>query len=87
MNQIDFGNLTQASSLKKLTGVHFDLEYLLKQLATTVEKNIYDKKDWSIEAIFVEYYTHLFRLEKASTFEFPDGRRKTATSKGYNKKF
>ena len=77
VNQTDFGNLTQASSLKKLTGVHFDLEYLLKQLATTVEKNIYDKKDWSIKTILAEYYTHLFRLEKASTFEFLDGRRKT----------
>ncbi|SHI33781.1 BirA family transcriptional regulator, biotin operon repressor / biotin-[acetyl-CoA-carboxylase] ligase [Mesonia phycicola] len=85
VNQQDFEDLAKASSLKKLTGVHFDLEYLLKQLVNTIEKNIYDKKDWAIEAILEEYYKSLFRLEKPSTFEFPTGIRKTGIIKKVSK--
>jgi len=77
VNQQIFENLPQASSLKLLTGIHFDLEHLLKQLTSTIEKNIYDKKDWKLDAILNEYYSHLFRLNKASTFEFQNGKRKT----------
>ena len=81
VNQLEFENLPQAASLKKLTGVHFELDYLLKLLVNTIEKNIYAKKDWKIEAILNEYYVHLFRLNKASTFEFPNGQRKTGIIK------
>jgi BirA family biotin operon repressor/biotin-[acetyl-CoA-carboxylase] ligase len=77
VNQQFFENLPLASSLKLLTGIHFDLEHLLKQLTSTIEKNIYNKKDWKIDAILKHYYSHLFRLHKASTFEFPNGERKT----------
>jgi len=77
VNQHIFENLPLASSLKLLTGIHFDLEHLLKQLISTIEKNIYDKKDWKLDAILNEYYSHLFRLNKASTFEFQNGERKT----------
>ncbi|MBW2961742.1 biotin--[acetyl-CoA-carboxylase] ligase [Mesonia aestuariivivens] len=76
VNQTDFGSLWQASSLKKLTGIHFDLNHLLEQLVETIEKNIYLKKEWSLEVILNEYYEYLFRIEKPSTFEFPNGERK-----------
>ncbi len=85
VNQLEFENLPQAASLKKLTGVHFDLDYLLKLLVNTIEKNIYEKKDWKIEAVLNEYYSHLFRLNKASTFEFPHGERKTGIIKKVSK--
>lgn len=81
VNQINFDALYRASSLKKLTGVHYDLDSVLKQLVQQIENDIYEFLAFSHEAILEKYHKHLFRIEKASTFQFPNGERTTGIIK------
>ncbi|MFI1745475.1 biotin--[acetyl-CoA-carboxylase] ligase [Thalassobellus sediminis] len=72
-NQTEFKNLPKASSLKKITGVHYNLDEILqlvlkytKEYSSLLEQGKYD---------FVknEYETNLFRKNKPSTFKNAEG--------------
>lgn len=73
VNQTKFENLPKATSLKNITGVHYNLDEILqliikytKEYSSLLEHEKYD---------FVknEYETNLFRKNKPSTFKDADG--------------
>ncbi|MFD2433320.1 biotin--[acetyl-CoA-carboxylase] ligase [Mesonia maritima] len=72
VNQQNFENLPQASSLKRKTGIEYDINYVLKIIVAEVEKEVLENISRAISEIIERYKTYLFRLEKPSTFEFPD---------------
>lgn len=73
VNQTEFDGLRQASSLKNLSGKTYDREHVLDKIVAEIEQKIYAMKDRSIQHILEEYRQFLFRFEKPSTFEFPNG--------------
>lgn len=81
VNQINIDSAYRASSLKELTGVHYDLDNVLKQLVRQLEKDMYELLPYSHETILEMYHKHLFRIEKPSTFQFPNGERTTGIIK------
>lgn len=85
VNQVDFNKMFKASSLKELTGVHYDLDYLLQNLVQHIEKDVYEFLPYSYDFILEKYHQHLFRFEKPSTFEFPNGERTTGIIKKVSK--
>lgn len=85
VNQENFDKMYRASSLKQLTGIHYDLDYVLKKLVKQIEDDIYEFLPYSIEAILEKYHENLFRIGKASTFEFPNGERTTGIIKKVSK--
>jgi len=74
VNQTNFGDLLQASSLKNVSGQVFDLDEVLKAVTDRLEHNfklLTDKKAYSdLKAC---YESHLFRKNKPSTFKNAEG--------------
>lgn len=64
-NQIQFKNLDHATSMKTSTGVHYDLEELLKQLAVLLEYRLAEMEDVNFHE---EYERVLFRHQVQSNF-------------------
>ncbi|WP_121666425.1 biotin--[acetyl-CoA-carboxylase] ligase [Mesonia aquimarina] len=85
VNQTNFSGLAQASSLKLQTGIDYDLDYLLKTVVEEVEKEVLSAIKLPIEEIIKRYKTYLFRLEKPSMFEFPDGKQEPGIIKNISK--
>lgn len=70
VNQTDFDNLPQASSLINITGRIFSLEELLeKTLANLKSKFLELKENHAFEELKKSYTNALFRLNKPSTFK------------------
>ncbi|WP_397363492.1 biotin--[acetyl-CoA-carboxylase] ligase [Olleya sp. R77988] len=72
VNQVQFSDLPQASSLKKITGVNYDLDEvmhtILKELKIAFE--ILENQTKDVKSIYESY---LFRKEKPSTFKNDEG--------------
>lgn len=77
VNQTNFGNFSQASSLKSITGKDYGVQDLMETIAEKVETEVLAKLNLSLSTILKEYQTHLFRWQKVSTFQFPNGEQKT----------
>ena len=73
VNQTDFDQLPKASSLKKLTGIHYDLDELLASILKNLEFyfDVYAEK--GDEILFELYNSVLYRKEKPSTFKTAEG--------------
>lgn len=73
VNQTDFEQLPKASSLKKQTGIHYDLDELLAMILKNLVLyfNTYTEK--GKEFLFELYNNILFRKEKPSTFKTAEG--------------
>jgi BirA family biotin operon repressor/biotin-[acetyl-CoA-carboxylase] ligase len=70
VNQTDFDNLPQASSLINITGRIFSLEELLERtLANLKSKFLELKENHAFEELKKSYTNALFRLNKPSTFK------------------
>lgn len=69
VNQTAFNNLQNASSLKKKTGVHFDLDEVMFQIAGQLKKYSKLITERSFETLKTEYESLLFRKNKPSTFK------------------
>ncbi|MDX1469994.1 MAG: biotin--[acetyl-CoA-carboxylase] ligase [Flavobacteriaceae bacterium] len=65
VNQENFPGLPQASSMKSLTGKHFDLDAVLITILKEIEQNFTDTDTEYIRSLYIKY---LFRLNKPSTF-------------------
>ncbi|GAA4963191.1 biotin--[acetyl-CoA-carboxylase] ligase [Algibacter aquimarinus] len=85
VNQTNFEHLPKASSLKNITGIHYDLDEILhlilkytKEYSSLLEHEKYD---------FVknEYENNLFRKNKPSTFRDADGNLFSGFVKGVTK--
>ncbi|MFK7748352.1 MAG: biotin--[acetyl-CoA-carboxylase] ligase [Kordia sp.] len=73
VNQTNFAENLNASSLKKTTGIHFDLDEVLFQIAAQLEKYADLITERSFEPLKLEYESLLFRKDKPSTFQNKKG--------------
>ncbi len=83
VNQTEFIDLPKAGSLKKLTGITYDLDELLQAIIENLERIILQLKSSSVSLkILQEYENVLFRKDVASTFQLNDGKLITGVIKG-----
>lgn len=75
VNQIFFNDLPNVSSLQKIMGHPFDLEEVLLLICQELEVSLKSLSPTRFETMLDEYHTHLFRKDKPSTFEYPNGER------------
>jgi len=68
VNQSSFGPDLRATSIKNETGVHFDLQEILKLLVEQFHHYTSLLLDGALEKIKEDYEYHLFKRGKASTF-------------------
>lgn len=73
VNQQDFGVLPKATSLKNLTGRHYDLQELLVKVSEEILFNLKDLSLKKQEEILSIYHQNLFRKDKPSTFKSSQG--------------
>ncbi|MEM6722365.1 MAG: biotin--[acetyl-CoA-carboxylase] ligase [Bacteroidota bacterium] len=74
VNQTDFDIHFNASSLKNITGVHFDLDEVMFHIAAQLKKYATLVTDRAFETLKMEYESLLFRKDKPSTFKDTDGK-------------
>lgn len=73
VNQIDFGELKQASSLKQIAQRTFDVDIILKKLLKTLEKRLQTLSEYNQHSVLEEYASKMFRKDKVSTFQEESG--------------
>ena len=73
VNQTDFEENLNATSLKKITGIHFDLDEVMFHIAAQLKKYAILITDSSFVELKTEYESLLFRKDKPSTFKTPNG--------------
>lgn len=74
VNQLNFETALQATSLKKITGVDFQLEEVLLGICVSVKHNIATLKDNESE-IWQRYHNYLHRKGVPTAFERTNGNR------------
>ncbi len=82
VNETDFPNLPQASSMKLETGKTFLLEEVLDTILKNVFKNLKNLPAADFSEMKRTYENNLFRKEKVSVFETPERLRFNAIIKG-----
>ena len=73
INQVHFPDLPKAASLKNLTGTIFSTEEVLSIVLEQLENMIIANDNSFFEKVHKDYEAHLFRKNKASTFQLKDG--------------
>ena len=73
VNQTEFNNLPKASSLKVITGIHYNLDEILQGIIEHTMHYSSLLQDEKYEAVKNEYETNLFRKNKPSTFKNTEG--------------
>ena len=68
VNQTEFKDLPQAFSLKKITGIHYNLDELLLGIITNLKAYLKILKQQELKYLKTEYEGYLFRKGKPSTF-------------------
>ena len=68
VNQTDFGELTNASSLKLATGKDYNLDELLSGLLSHLELRLKSLEKLNFQEIIQQYETVLFRMESKAAF-------------------
>ena len=75
VNQVFFNDLPNVSSLQRIMGHPFDLEEVLLLICQELEVSLKSLSPTRFETMLDEYHTYLFRKDKPSTFEYPNGER------------
>lgn len=75
VNQTNFDHLSQASSLCLLSNQILDKDSLMMAILKEIEHGVMTLCEGKSEVIWKEYKQLLFRKDKVSTFELPDGKR------------
>lgn len=73
VNQTKFENLLKASSLKKITGVHYNLDEILQLILKYTKEYSSLLQHEKYDFVKNEYETNLFRKNKPSTFKDAEG--------------
>lgn len=73
VNQTDFPENPKATSLRCLTGLAYDLEILLQALLQNLKKGLEKLEMGNLDTLFMEYHSHLFKKDIASTFKKGNG--------------
>ena len=84
VNQDTFKNLPNATSIKKIKGVAFNIDELLNDLANNIKKQFIDFNQSKIDLIFRQYEDVLYRINIPSTFKNSEGDVFTGFIKGVN---
>ncbi|MEL4307896.1 biotin--[acetyl-CoA-carboxylase] ligase [Joostella sp. CR20] len=73
LNQTDFQQVTNASSLKKITGVFYQKEEVLQKIVEEIQKYEAWVANRKLLQIKENFEQHLFRRDKPSTFKLKNG--------------
>ncbi len=73
VNQVNFSNLPQASSLLNVTGISYDLDELLQSILKELEILFDLVESNHFKTIKTTYESYLFRKDKPSTFKNEEG--------------
>ena len=73
VNQTEFVNLPLASSLKRITGITYNLDELLLAIITNLKDYFFLLANGDFEILMREYKVHLFRKNKPSSFKDAEG--------------
>jgi BirA family biotin operon repressor/biotin-[acetyl-CoA-carboxylase] ligase len=82
VNETLFLNLPQATSMRLTTGREFNLEEVFNTVITEVMQQLNDFANHNLPNLKEKYEEILFRIEKVSSFERPDGSRFNGIIKG-----
>ncbi len=85
VNQTEFKNLPKASSLKNITGIHYDLDEILQAIIKYTMHYSMLLQEEQYEAVKYEYESNLFRKNKPSTFKNTEGELFSGFVKGVTK--
>ena len=85
VNQTEFENLPHASSLKSITGVHYDLDEVLHYIMKQTKYYSQLLQDGEYNTVKNEYEAYLFRKDKPSTFKDANGNLFSGFIKGVTK--
>ena len=84
VNQDTFKNLPNATSIKKIKGVAFNIDELLNDLVNNIKKQFSDFNQSKIDLVFRQYEDVLYRMNIPSTFKNSEGDVFTGFIKGVN---
>ena len=84
VNQDTFKNLPNATSIKKIKGVAFNIDELLNDLVNNIKKQFIDFNQSKIDLVFRQYEDVLYRINIPSTFKNSEGDIFTGFIKGVN---
>ena len=84
VNQDTFKNLPNATSIKKIKGVAFNINELLNDLVNNIKKQFIDFNQSKIDLVFRQYEDILYRINIPSTFKNSEGDVFTGFIKGVN---
>tara|TARA_R110000868_G_scaffold392258_2_gene662802 strand:- start:436 stop:1164 length:729 start_codon:yes stop_codon:yes gene_type:complete len=73
VNQTKFENLPKASSLKNITGIHYNLDEILQLIIQYTKEYSSLLQDEKYDFVKNEYEANLFRKNKPSTFKDAEG--------------
>ena len=73
VNQTDFKNLPKASSLKNITGIHYNVDEILQLIINYTKEYSKLLQQEKYDFVKNEYETNLFRKNKPSTFKDAEG--------------
>ena len=73
VNQTEFNNLPKASSLKNITGIHYNLDEILQRIIKYTMHYSFLLQQEKYEEVKNEYESNLFRKNKPSTFKNTEG--------------
>src|SRR5690606_4660509 len=82
VNETEFPNLPQASSLKLVTGTDFNLDEVLQLILKNVFRKLENLSEMDFSEMKRQYENNLFRKEMVSVFETPEGSRFNGIIKG-----
>ncbi|GIM58973.1 biotin--[acetyl-CoA-carboxylase] ligase [Capnocytophaga canimorsus] len=68
INQTEFNGLPKASSLKKITGLTYEIEPLMQSILKNLEAHLAKVEQLSFESVYPLYKRHLFRINQVSAF-------------------
>ncbi|WP_224483541.1 biotin--[acetyl-CoA-carboxylase] ligase [Robertkochia aurantiaca] len=73
VNQLDFEDLLNASSMKRITGIHYNRDEVMQRIIKGINEMEQLVENRELGLLKSEYESMLFRREKPSTFKKPDG--------------
>lgn len=85
VNQTEFSNLPKASSLKSITGVHYNFDEILHSIIINTKYYSSLLQEGKYDAVKNEYEMSLFRKDKPSTFKNTEGELFSGFIKGVTK--
>lgn len=85
VNQMEFENLQQATSLKNIIGVHFNRDEILQHIIEHTKAYALLLQKGKYDAVKNEYEANLFRKNKPSTFKNTEGKMFSGFIKGVTK--